>query len=223
MRREHVLDRQLEQRAQPRGDLLARHAGAEPPLVDLEALAEVDERVAGDHRPLALDPEHGVVRLVPGEHVGTERQPVAGRVRACLAFVLAEQPDDVGTAVAGLLGGEAVRVHEELRAVGQRRVDRHAEPLDEALGVALVPRRGEHDRRLALGRERLDLARHAQRVEQQQVFVVVDRVGRDVRVPRLARPATPGGVPASATVPDATRARRDATERFAATERLSRS
>jgi hypothetical protein len=29
---EHVLDRQLEQRAQPLGDLLARHARAEPPL-----------------------------------------------------------------------------------------------------------------------------------------------------------------------------------------------
>jgi catechol 2,3-dioxygenase-like lactoylglutathione lyase family enzyme len=38
------------QRAQPRGDLLARHAGTEPPLVDLEASAEIDERVAGDHR-----------------------------------------------------------------------------------------------------------------------------------------------------------------------------
>jgi len=36
-----------EQRAQPLRDLLARHAGAEPPLVDLEAPAEVDERVAG--------------------------------------------------------------------------------------------------------------------------------------------------------------------------------
>jgi hypothetical protein len=85
-----VLDRECEERAQPLGDLLARHAGAEPPLVDLEAVAEVDEGVAGDHRTLALDPEHSVVRLVPGEHVGTERQPVAGRVRSCLAFLLAE-------------------------------------------------------------------------------------------------------------------------------------
>ena len=187
MRRKHVLDRQCEQRAQSRGDLLARHAGAEPPLVDLEAMAEVDERVAGDHRTLALDPEHRVVRLVPGEHVGTERQPVAGRVRACFAFPFAQQPDDVGTAVAGLLGGEAVRVHEELRGVGQRRVDRHAEPLDQALRVALMPWRGEHDRGVALGRERLELARHAKRVEQQQSLAVVDRVGRDVLVPRLGR------------------------------------
>src|SRR5512132_4733309 len=43
VRRKHVLDRQCEERAQPLGDLLARDAGAEPPLVDLEALAEVDE------------------------------------------------------------------------------------------------------------------------------------------------------------------------------------
>ena len=98
-----------------------------------------------------------------------------------------EQPDDVGTAVASLLGGETVRVHEELRGVGQRREHRHAEPLHEALCIPLVPRRGEHDRRLALGRQHLDLARHAQRVEQQQAFVVVDRVGRNVLVPRLAR------------------------------------
>jgi hypothetical protein len=41
---EDVLDEELEQRPQPRGDLLTRHAGAEPPLVDLEALAEVAER-----------------------------------------------------------------------------------------------------------------------------------------------------------------------------------
>jgi hypothetical protein len=38
MRWEHELDRQLEQRAQPLGDLLARHARAEPPLVDLIAV-----------------------------------------------------------------------------------------------------------------------------------------------------------------------------------------
>ena len=129
---------------------------------------------------------------MPGEHVSAERQPVAGRVRARLALVLAEQPDDIGTAVAGLLGGEAVRVHEELRAVGQRRVDRRPEPRDEVLRIPLVPRRGEHDRGLALSRERLDLARHAQRVEQQQAVVVDDRIGRDVRVPRLALP--PPGV-----------------------------
>ena len=80
----------LEQRANPLRDLLARDAGAEPPLVDLEALAEVDERVAGDHSTLAFDPEHRVVLLMPWKHVGAEPQPIPWRVRASLACVLAE-------------------------------------------------------------------------------------------------------------------------------------
>ena len=121
------------------------------------------------------------------EYVGTERQPVAGRVRARLAFLLAQQPHDVGTPVAGLLGGEAVGVHEVLRAVGQRRVDGHAEPLDQELRVALVPGRGEHDRRLAAGGEVHELARHGQRIEEQQLLTVVDRVGGNVLAPRLGR------------------------------------
>ena len=90
VRREHVLDRQLEQRAQPLGDLFARHLRAKPPLVDLEPLTEVDERVARDHRAMAFDPEHGVVRLVSRKHVCTEWEPVTGRVHMCLALALAE-------------------------------------------------------------------------------------------------------------------------------------
>ncbi len=43
VRGEHVLDRQLEQRAHHLGDLLARLAFAEPADIDVEALAEVDE------------------------------------------------------------------------------------------------------------------------------------------------------------------------------------
>ena len=43
VRGKHVLDRQLEQRAHHLGDLLARLAFAEPPDIDVEALAEVDE------------------------------------------------------------------------------------------------------------------------------------------------------------------------------------
>jgi hypothetical protein len=52
------------------------------------------------------------------------------------------------------------------------RDSRHGEPLDQALRVALMLCRGERDRRLALGREHLDLARHAQRIEQQQPLTV---------------------------------------------------
>ncbi|MDP9336890.1 MAG: hypothetical protein M3Q30_26755 [Actinomycetota bacterium] len=45
-----MLDRQREQRAQPLSYLLARHALAERYGVDLEALAEVGERVADNDR-----------------------------------------------------------------------------------------------------------------------------------------------------------------------------
>jgi hypothetical protein len=61
---------------------------------------------------LALDPEHGVVRLVPGEHVGAERQLLGRRVRARFVLVLAEQPDEVGTPVAGC---SAVRPYVSMR------------------------------------------------------------------------------------------------------------
>ena len=97
----------------------------------------------------------------------------------------------MGAAVACLLGGEAVRLHEVFRGIGQRRVYGYTEPLDQALRVALVPRRGQHDRGLALGRELLDLARRGDRVEEQQALAVVDRAGGDVLIPRLARPPIP--------------------------------
>jgi hypothetical protein len=97
------------------------------------------------------------------------------------------QPDEVGAAVPSLLGRDAVLLHEVLSAVGKGREHRHAEPLDEALRVALVPRRRQHHRRLALGRELVDLARRSDRVEQEEAVAVVDRVGRNHLVPRLAR------------------------------------
>src|SRR5205809_8005106 len=43
------------------------------------------------------------------------------------------------------------------------------------------------DRRLAAGREVPKLARHGQRIEEQQPLPLVDRVGRHVLAPRLAR------------------------------------
>jgi hypothetical protein len=38
------------------------------------------------------------------------------------------------------------------------------------LRVALVPRAGQHDHQLAAGRKLLDIARHGQRVEEQQAL-----------------------------------------------------
>jgi hypothetical protein len=150
MRPEEVLHRQREQRAEALYDLLARHVWAKPAGLISRAFAEVGERVAGDDSPRGSRSRAPCRSAsVPGTRLDSDRQPLAGRIRARLTLVLAEQPDQVGAPVAGLLGGEAVRPHEIFRRVGQRRVDRHAEPLDQALRVALMPRRGEHDRRLA--------------------------------------------------------------------------
>ena len=148
---------------------------------------EVAERVAGDDRAMALDPEHQVVPLLSGERLDTDVQSVARRIQARLADPLLEEPDDVWATVARLLRGDAVLLHEVLSGIGQRRVNRHTELLDQTLRVALVPRRGQHDRCLALGRKRLDLARRGDRVEEQQALAVVDCIGGDVPIPRLAR------------------------------------
>ena len=67
----------------------------------------------------------------------------------CVALVGAQEPRHVGGAL-----------------VGRRREHRRAESLHETPRVALVPRAGQHDHRLAGGSEFLDLARHGQRVEE---------------------------------------------------------
>ncbi|MBA3376516.1 MAG: cupin domain-containing protein [Actinobacteria bacterium] len=77
MRREHELDRQLEQWAQRLEDLPGRHALVRPVGRELEAVAAVDERIAGDERPAARDPKHEVVRLHPRERLDADPQPVA--------------------------------------------------------------------------------------------------------------------------------------------------
>jgi hypothetical protein len=78
-----------------------------------------------------------------GKRLDTNVQSVARRVQVRLADPLLEKPYDVGAAVARLLGGEAVRLHEVFRGIGQRRVYGYTEPLHQALSVALVPRRGQ--------------------------------------------------------------------------------
>jgi len=75
VRRKHDLDRQREQRPQSCDDLLARNALRQRLLPDLEAATEVLERIAGDDRTPALDPEHKVVALPPGEGLNADRQP----------------------------------------------------------------------------------------------------------------------------------------------------
>jgi hypothetical protein len=50
-----------------------------------------------------------------------------------------------------------------------------------------VPRGGEHDHKLSVGRELDDLFRHGERVEEQQMLAVGDGIGRHLSAPRLVR------------------------------------
>ena len=63
-----------------------RHPFAQPTAQDLEALAEVDERVADDDRALALDPEQEP-RSLGWEAWTPAGEPIAGRVRVCVALL----------------------------------------------------------------------------------------------------------------------------------------
>src|SRR5439155_20724487 len=65
--------------------------------------------------------------------------------------------------------------------------DRRAESLHEATRVALVPWASQHHRRLAAGREALNLARNAQRIEEEQTLIVPERVRGDDAARRLVR------------------------------------
>ena len=151
--------------------------------------------------------------LCPGKRLDADVEPVAGPVQACLADPLLEQPDDVGAAVARPLGADPVRVHQVLRAVGRCGVHRHPEPLHEASGVALVPRAGEHDRRLALRRELLELAGRSERIEEHAGAGRRRSRRRRRSDPTARSPPKRDAVPASARDLVATRARRDRTGR----------
>ncbi len=96
-----------------------------------------------------------------------------------LAPVSGEQPRQIGAAARSLLASDPELLHEVVLGVGRGHVDGQAKALHQDLGIALVPRRRQHDRRLTVGRELVDLARRRERIEEQQAFAVVDRIGRD--------------------------------------------
>jgi hypothetical protein len=156
---------------------------------DLEASAEVDQRVPGHDRPPGLEPEHEIVVGPPREYLDADRQPVAGRVQVRLAAASRQQPRQVGALppLRELRRIDPVLPHEVVGRVRRRRVHRRAEGRDEGLRIALVPGRGEHDRRLTLGGELEELPRHGQRIEEQQPRAVVDRIGRHLLRPPLIR------------------------------------
>lgn len=106
MRREHELDRQLEQRPQLLEDLLAGDAPAQP-LVQREARSKVGERVARDDRADTLDPQDEVIVLAACVRLDPEWEPVVGRVPVGVSAAAAK-PLQVWAAVTGLLGGDGV-------------------------------------------------------------------------------------------------------------------
>jgi hypothetical protein len=128
-----------------------------------------------------------IIALPSGGCFDSDGQPIAGRVQVRLPGVSGEQPSDIRATPRSLLGSHTVLLHEIRLAIRRRHEDRHAEPLHEAPCVALVPRSRQHDSRLASGRELIDLTRRRQGIEQQQTVAVVDRIGGDELVPRLAR------------------------------------
>jgi hypothetical protein len=140
----------------------------------------------------------------PGEGLDADGEPVTRAVDARLSAAVHQQPRDVGAvpALGDLLRLQAVLPHEVVRGVGRRGVDRRAEAPDQAPRVALVPGRGEHHDRLAVGREGKNLLGYGERVEEHQPLAVVERVRRDLlRPPLLRRPLRMRRLPVPETCP----------------------
>jgi hypothetical protein len=165
--------------------LLARHPATQPLGLNRDAFTEIRERVSGDDRPPAFDPEHEIVVLSPGERLDSEGQPVVGRVPMRFGTP-GSQPSQVGAPVPRLLGRDPVLLHQVLGTVGRRCVHRRVQARDEVARVAFVPRRGEHDHGFALRSQGDDLAWDGERVEEEHARSVVDRVRRDLLRPGLA-------------------------------------
>jgi hypothetical protein len=88
MRGQHELDRQVEQRAEPADDVFARHVLATAEL-DVQSVAEVGERVAGDDRFDGRQPGDEIVVLASGVRLDAER-PGSGAVELSFAFSRAQ-------------------------------------------------------------------------------------------------------------------------------------
>src|SRR5581483_7425432 len=126
VRRQHELDRQLEQRAESFGDVLTRDVLATPELDFESGSVEVREGVAGDDRVDGREPEDEIVVLATRVRLEAER-PRAGTVKFSLTFAC-PQPREILTLHSAYL----LRVHTELLdpvlpGVGRRRVHRKAE------------------------------------------------------------------------------------------------
>ena len=175
MRGQHELDRQVEERTQPLNDIVTRHVRATAEL-DVQPVAEVGERVAGDDRVDRRHPEDEIVVLAARVRLEVER-PRSWTVEVSFAVARA-QPREI----LALHPAHAVRVDAELLdpvlpGVCGRRVHGPAEPA----GVALVVRRSQDNS----GRTLAQLVGNGKRVEQQDVVAELDQVRRDELGPPL--------------------------------------
>ena len=133
VRGQYELDRQVEQRTEALDDIVARNvlAIADP---DVQTVAEVGERVAGDDRADRREPKDEVVVLAARVRGDAER-PRSGTVKVSLAFAGAQPGKVVTLHSAHAIGVDAELLDPVLPGVRGRRMHREAKPTCIALVV----------------------------------------------------------------------------------------
>src|SRR5581483_1518510 len=172
---QHELDREIEQGAEPPGDVVTRHVLATAQL-DVQPVAEVGERVTGDDRPDRGQPEDEVVVLAAREGLDAEG-PVSGAMEVPLALACAQPREILALHAAHPVGIDAELLDPVFPGVRRRRMHGKAEPA----GVALVVRRGQHDG----GRAFEQPGGNREGVEQEELAARLDGVRRDELGPPL--------------------------------------
>src|SRR5580704_1839209 len=175
VRGQHKLDRQVEQQTEPSDDIVARYVLATAEL-DVQSVAEVGERVAGDDRVHRRQPEDEIVVLAARVRVDAER-PRSRSMEVSLSFAYAEPGEVVTLHAAHAVGVDAELLDPVLPGVCGRRVHREAEPMSVALAVG----RGQDDG----GRALAQLVGNVERVEQHELVAELDPVRRNELGPRL--------------------------------------
>src|SRR5215468_2903870 len=121
VRGQHELDREVEQWTEPLDDIVARHVCAAPEL-DVQSVAEVGQRIAGDDRVDRGQPEYEIVVLPAGVCVDAER-PRSWTVEVSFSLARAQPSEVVTLHAAHAVGIDAELLDPVLPRVGGRRVD----------------------------------------------------------------------------------------------------
>ena len=175
VRAQHKLDRQIEQRTEASDNSVTRHVLATTEL-NVQSVAGVRERVAGDDRVDRRQPEDQIVVLAARVR-GHAKRPRSGRMKVSFALARA-QPGEVLTLHAvRAFGVDAELLDPILPGVCGRSVHREPKPT----GVALVAGRGEADG----GRALAQLVGNGQWVEQHDVVAELDPTRRNKLGPPL--------------------------------------